>query len=59
MNPQVALVEGPARKPLVSVKWLTLEDHSVSRALQPSERPNYSDSMEQSLQSSIYGLWPR
>jgi len=59
MNPQVALVEGPSRRPMSAVKWLTLSDHSVTRALQPTERPVYFDSMEQTLQTTVYGLWPR
>ncbi|MEJ2138572.1 MAG: HD domain-containing phosphohydrolase [Gammaproteobacteria bacterium] len=59
MNPQVALVEGPTRRPIQTIKWLTLADHSVTRALQPSEQPDYFEAMEHSLQSTVYGIWPR
>lgn len=59
MNPQVALVEGPTRRPASAVRWLTLADHSVTRALQPAEKREYFDAMEQSLQSTVYGIWPR
>lgn len=59
MNPQVALVEGPTRRPAPTIRWLTLADHSVTRALQPSEQPEYFETMERSLQSTVYGVWPR
>jgi HD-GYP domain-containing protein (c-di-GMP phosphodiesterase class II) len=59
MYPHVALISDSNQQPFLAVRWLTLSKQSVARAMQPDERPRYFDSMEQSLQSSVYGTWPR
>jgi HD-GYP domain-containing protein (c-di-GMP phosphodiesterase class II) len=59
MFPHVALIADSNQQPFAAVRWLTLTHQSVARALQPAEQPPYSAAMERSLQSSIYGTWPR
>jgi HD-GYP domain-containing protein (c-di-GMP phosphodiesterase class II) len=59
MYPHVALIADSDQQPFTSVRWLTLSKQSVARAMQPAERPSYFDKMEKSLQSTVYGTWPR
>ena len=59
MYPHVALVSDSNQQPFQAVRWLTLSQQSVARAMQPEERPHYFHSMERSLQSAVYGTWPR
>ena len=59
MYPHVALISDSNQQPFLAVRWLTLSKQSIARAMQPAERPRYFDSMEQSLQSTVYGTWPR
>ena len=59
MYPHVALIADSNQQPFPAVRWLTLSKQSVARSLQPAERPHYSDAMEKSLQSTVYGTWPR
>ena len=59
MSPHVALITDSNHQPFAAVRWLTLTHQNVARAMQPAERPHYSAAMEHSLQSSVYGTWPR
>jgi hypothetical protein len=53
--PQAAVIEGLGRKPLPQLRWLTLDERSVARALPLNELPAYADQMVCSLQSQLYG----
>jgi HD-GYP domain-containing protein (c-di-GMP phosphodiesterase class II) len=59
MFPHVALIADSNQQPFTAVRWLTLTHQNVARAMPPEERPLYSAAMEQSLQSTVYGTWPR
>jgi HD-GYP domain-containing protein (c-di-GMP phosphodiesterase class II) len=56
--PQVAVIEGPGRKPLSQLRWLTLPERSVARALPFNQLPAYAARMVSSLQSQLYGGLP-
>jgi HD-GYP domain-containing protein (c-di-GMP phosphodiesterase class II) len=39
LSPQAAVIEGPGRKPLSQLRWLTLHERSVARALPLTQLP--------------------
>lgn len=55
MLPHVALITDADQQPLPAVRWLTLSNESVARAMRLDERPSYSAAMEQTLQTKVYG----
>jgi HD-GYP domain-containing protein (c-di-GMP phosphodiesterase class II) len=56
MCPHVALIADESKRPFLAVRWLTLTDRHMARAMRPAERPPYAAIMEHSLQSTVYGF---